>query len=81
MTLAWWRRPPTQTPPADLPPITKWHIEADLPNGGQFTLTGLVYPEDDETLILAIADALADGLRRAGFPTETTITRETKATR
>lgn len=58
-------------------PISGWEIVTNFADGTRYTLNGGYLGGVDTAECLRYVDALADGLRAAGFDAEVEITRET----
>ena len=58
-------------------PFYRWEITSDLnDNGVTYRLGGMVNSWPDDSDPLTFVDAIADGLRRAGFNPQVTLKRE-----
>jgi len=69
--------------PQPVEPFSKWQMLVPLSNGSTFDISGLsgvghgITSEEE----LSLVDAIADGLRRAGFDPKVILTREVKQQR
>lgn len=74
--MTFWKRD-EETPIAEAP-MSGWKIETALPNGKGATLNGSIYLKDggDEREYLRYIDAVAHGLRVAGYKPVVTIERK-----
>lgn len=75
--MSFFKSKPVEQHPAEVEPFDAWTIKTTGPNGSTMNLRGSVWLGEDSGLSLLFIDAIADGLRRAGFEPEVTLERRT----
>jgi hypothetical protein len=77
--MSWFRK--SKPEPVAVDAFESWEIQSHLADGTGYKLSGHVGSFADPVEVLRYADAIADGLRRAGFDAEVTLTRKQEVKR